>query len=68
MRIKCMHCGKPVSTEVPDKTVIRAYVECPECINAVSYEKPCPGAHLWAIDEDAPSTDCCQKCGSVRTR
>lgn len=32
MRIKCMWCGKPVSTEVPDGTMICASVECPECV------------------------------------
>jgi len=32
MRIKCGYCGKSVSTEVPDGTVVRAWVECPECI------------------------------------
>ena len=32
MRIWCMNCGKSVSTEVPEGTLIRASVECPECI------------------------------------
>lgn len=32
MRIHCSRCGKSVSTEVPHDTVIRAWVECPECI------------------------------------
>lgn len=32
MRLRCAHCGKSVSTEVPDKTVIRAWIVCPECI------------------------------------
>jgi hypothetical protein len=27
-----MNCGKSVSTEVPDGTIVRAWVECPECI------------------------------------
>jgi DNA-directed RNA polymerase subunit RPC12/RpoP len=31
-RIWCMQCGKSVSTPVPKGTVVRAYVECPECI------------------------------------
>jgi hypothetical protein len=34
MRIWCMNCGKSVSTEVPEGTIIRAWVECPECIEA----------------------------------
>jgi len=32
MKIRCSKCGKAVSSEVPDNTVIRAWVECPECI------------------------------------
>ena len=32
MRLKCNCCSKAVSTEVPDGTVVRAHIECPECI------------------------------------
>lgn len=32
MRIGCMNCGKSVSSEVPEGTIVRAWVECPECI------------------------------------
>lgn len=32
MRIYCSRCGASVSSEVPDNTIIRAWVECPECI------------------------------------
>jgi DNA-directed RNA polymerase subunit RPC12/RpoP len=32
MRLRCFDCGKSVTTELPDKTIIRAYVQCPECI------------------------------------
>lgn len=31
-RILCSHCGKSVSTPVPPNTHVRAFVECPECI------------------------------------
>jgi len=31
-RIWCMKCGKSVSTPVPKGTLVRAWVECPECI------------------------------------
>lgn len=31
MKIRCNLCGKSVSTEVPSTTVIRAWIECPEC-------------------------------------
>lgn len=32
MRILCHRCGDPVSTEVPAGTLVRAWVECPECV------------------------------------
>ena len=39
-RIKCNVCGKPVSTLVPVDTVIRAWMQCPECIEKeVKYQK-----------------------------
>jgi hypothetical protein len=31
MRLYCWHCGKVVSTEVPQGTKVRATTECPEC-------------------------------------
>jgi hypothetical protein len=30
--LRCYNCGKTVSTEVPDSTVVRAVVICPECL------------------------------------
>lgn len=32
MRLYCFSCGVSVSTEVPDETVVRAVLYCPECI------------------------------------
>jgi hypothetical protein len=32
MRLICFMCGKSVSTEVPDETILRAVCVCPECI------------------------------------
>lgn len=37
-RIHCNKCGKSVSTEVPDDTIVRAWVECPECVKLPQYE------------------------------
>ncbi len=34
MRLYCYFCGKSVSTEVPDSTIVRAVLVCPECIEA----------------------------------
>lgn len=30
--IGCNRCGRPVSNPLPDDTIVRAWVECPECI------------------------------------
>jgi len=40
MKLKCSNCGKSVSTEVPDKTIIRAWIECPECLEMEKETKP----------------------------
>ena len=32
MQIRCSNCGKGVSTPVPLGTILRAFVQCPECI------------------------------------
>lgn len=32
MRLYCYGCGKSVSTEVPDETILRAVAICPECV------------------------------------
>ena len=32
MQLTCNRCGKPVTTVVPDGTICRAWVECPECV------------------------------------
>lgn len=31
-RLHCAGCGKSVSSRVPEGTVVRAFIECPECI------------------------------------
>jgi hypothetical protein len=40
MRLHCTECGKYVSTEVPEETVVRAILVCPKCI-----------ARVWPDDE-----------------
>jgi hypothetical protein len=32
MKLHCYSCYKPVSSDVPEETFVRAYLECPECI------------------------------------
>lgn len=39
MRIKCCNCGKVVSTEVSDSTIIAAWVECADCISQDSTQE-----------------------------
>jgi len=39
MHLYCNSCGSVVSTEVPKDTVIRAWIECPECVDAESTTK-----------------------------
>lgn len=32
--VKCSKCGKSVSNELDRDVVVRAYVECPECVES----------------------------------
>jgi len=32
MKLKCSKCDIILSTEIPDNTIVRAWIECPECI------------------------------------
>ena len=32
MKIKCLNCGKTVSSPIPEETVVRASIICPECL------------------------------------
>jgi hypothetical protein len=32
VRLHCIECGKSVSNEVPEETVLRAVAVCPECV------------------------------------
>lgn len=41
-RIRCNGCGKTVSTGVPKHTIMRAWVECPECIEKEEYDAHSP--------------------------
>jgi hypothetical protein len=33
VKILCNGCGRSGSTDIPNDTIIRAWVECPECID-----------------------------------
>jgi hypothetical protein len=32
MKLACIKCGKSVSNEIPEGTIVRAICECPECL------------------------------------
>jgi hypothetical protein len=49
MRLRCYGCGKTVSSEVSDATVVRAVLWCPECIEAY---KQIEGAAIREGGED----------------
>jgi ribosome-binding protein aMBF1 (putative translation factor) len=53
MKIKCNICGKDVSTEVPDGTIIRASVECPECL--FKYDEKCKKIAEEALKKERES-------------
>lgn len=40
MRYGCYHCGKSVTSELPDDSVIRAVLICPECIGRAEGDTP----------------------------
>lgn len=61
MRLRCSSCGKSVSTEVPDGTIIRAYIECQECIEAKANSPKCSGT----VEEREDGTKWCRVCKSI---
>lgn len=44
MKYACWHCGKSVTSELPEDSVIRAILVCPECVERDQdywNKKPC---------------------------
>ena len=39
MRVLCYFCGKSVTSELPDDSVIRATLICPECLELADQTK-----------------------------
>jgi DNA-directed RNA polymerase subunit RPC12/RpoP len=52
MKLKCTICGEPVSTEVPDGTIVRAWIECPECSAKELEESPVISPSLDGLTAD----------------
>lgn len=56
--LTCNKCGKQVSTAVPDDTVVRGWIECPDCIDetieqgTTMNKKNCSWCRLEFIPED----------------
>jgi len=46
MRLACFDCGKSVSTEVGDETIVRAIVTCPECFERKTMESEAPAPEV----------------------
>jgi hypothetical protein len=52
MRYRCWFCKKSVTSELPEESIIRAMLICPECIQAgrmVGAETP---ACVWTLRDD----------------
>ncbi len=32
MRLRCFYCGKVASNELPQDTIVRGVIQCPECV------------------------------------
>lgn len=47
MKLNCSSCGKPVSTEIPEETVVRASIECPECIRGSADNEDEIESRVW---------------------
>jgi len=48
-RIHCSNCGKSVSTPVPLGTLVRAFIQCPECIEKEDEE---PMHEEWGTEAE----------------
>jgi hypothetical protein len=48
--INCSRCGERVSSMVPEGTMVRAFVECPECIAKIPEAVPLDGLLITEAD------------------
>lgn len=39
INLHCNQCGKPVSSPIPKGTIVRAFIQCPECVMREGKEK-----------------------------
>jgi DNA-directed RNA polymerase subunit RPC12/RpoP len=64
MKLHCQRCGKVVSTEVPDDAIVRAFVECPECIEEDASRCPTCGNARRILKNGVYIS--CPKCSATR--
>lgn len=63
MRLHCTECGQSVSTEVPDETVVRAVLTCPECVPKVVKDRVSTSPqHSWRFYANGTF---CTRCGAA---
>ncbi len=53
-RLRCSRCGKSVSTPVPTGTLVRAWIECPECLE----REPLRAILALARQHATPTSNC----------
>lgn len=64
MRLFCIECGKPVSNELPEETIVRAICICPECIAKQPIQrKKYRGLSVSKIIVDDPLLQAAEKVG-----
>jgi len=65
--INCSRCGKMVSSPVPAGTIVRAFIECPECVEKQGEPKPGKqwGDHKVTVNPLKPSLALLVKIGSA---
>ena len=67
MRLRCYFCGKSVSSEVPEETVVRAILVCPECIEKGKIQVPEPRqCRCDAYEPSMAGFGVCLRCGGLR--
>ncbi len=65
MRYHCGCCGKSVSSELPNDSIIRAFLVCPECLSAerVLFRELPPEVPTRALGRPGEITLPCPSCG-----
>ena len=65
MKILCGRCRKPVSTEVPEKTIVMAWIECPDCLRKKNKNRSDINNSYTINIMDAEKIDQALRCESI---